>query len=227
MVHSSKNIVRFLGLTKERESETSYIMVLEYADRNNLRMFLQKSTNLEWDDKLRLSLDIAKGLSYLHLLNIAHRDLHSNNVVINQVHSCERPEYIAKIFDFGSAIMMDEDDVNDTTGVIGQIPFTDPKYLDDHRNYRKNLRSDIYSLGVIFWEISSCRSPFENFMPDSRGDFRDLRLTSEIISGLRERQVLRTPNDFVKLYVRCWDEDPSERPNIKIVIETLNTIITG
>ncbi|RIA89118.1 kinase-like domain-containing protein [Glomus cerebriforme] len=221
--HSSKNIVRFLGLTNEKES-VSYIMVLEYADRNNLRTFLQKGKNLGWSDKVRLSLDIAKGLSYLHLLNIAHRDLHSNNVVINQVHGCNQPEYIAKITDFGSAINMDEDN-NDVNGVIGQIPFTDPKYLDDHKNYRKDLRSDIYSLGVMFWEISSCKVPFGNFMPESRGDFRDLCLAFEIIiSTYRERIVPRTPQQFADLYQRCWDGEPSERPNIKTVIEELDTI---
>lgn len=50
-------------------------MVFEYADQNSLRMFLQKYTSVEWDAKLKISLDIASGLSYLHSLNIAHRDL--------------------------------------------------------------------------------------------------------------------------------------------------------
>jgi serine/threonine protein kinase len=97
--HQNKNIVRFLGLTKgkkkslflyasiiydviyvnifffaEEVTETSYLMVFEYANRNNLRMFL-KSEKLEWDMRLKLSLDISKGLSHLHSLNIAHRDL--------------------------------------------------------------------------------------------------------------------------------------------------------
>jgi serine/threonine protein kinase len=224
--HSSKNIIRFLGVTKEEEIE--FIMVFEYADRNNLRMFL-KDTKLEWIEKVKLSMDIAKGLEYLHFLNIVHRDLHSNNIVINQVHPCNQLEFIAKITDFGSAIVMDENenDIIDINEDLGQIPFTDPKYLNDPYHYKKDLRSDIYSLGVMFWEISSGRAPFENFMPDSRGEFRDLCLTFEIISDYRERSMLLTPEKFVRLYKRCWDDDPAERYNIQEVIDTLKLIGSG
>ncbi|CAB4480730.1 uncharacterized protein OCT59_014259 [Rhizophagus irregularis] len=224
--HSSKNIVRFLGLTKENETGVSYLMVFEYADRNNLRIFL-KSLKLDLMIRVKLSLDIAKGLSYLHQLKIIHRDLHSNNIVINQVHSCDQLEFIAKITDFGSAINEEDDDINDKTGVIGQIPFTDPQYLNNPKHYRKNMKSDIYSLGVILWEISSSKAPFENFMADSRGEFRDLCLTFEIINDYRERHTLFTPENFVKLSRQCWDNDPNKRPDIKTVIDDLNSIFAG
>ncbi|GBB95107.1 hypothetical protein RclHR1_02480006 [Rhizophagus clarus] len=220
--HSSIYIIRFLGLTREEGIGTSYIMILEYADQN-LRMFLQKYTNFEWDGKLKISLDIAKGLGYLHSLNIAHRDLHSNNIVINQVHNCTQSEFIARITDFGSATVL-SDDNNDNDKVLGQIPFTDPKYLNDHRYYRKDLRSDIYSLGVVFWEISSNTAPFMNFMGEFTGDYRDLCLAMAIIAGLRENRKVLTPDEYYMLYKRCWDDEPSERPNINAVIETLKTI---
>ncbi|PKC68621.1 kinase-like protein [Rhizophagus irregularis] len=201
-------------------------MVFEYADRNNLRIFL-KSLKLDLMIRVKLSLDIAKGLSYLHQLKIIHRDLHSNNIVINQVHSCDQLEFIAKITDFGSAINEEDDDINDKTGVIGQIPFTDPQYLNNPKHYRKNMKSDIYSLGVILWEISSSKAPFENFMADSRGEFRDLCLTFEIINDYRERHTLFTPENFVKLSRQCWDNDPNKRPDIKTVIDDLNSIFAG
>ena len=56
--------------------------------------------------------------------------------------------FLIGITDFGGAIKKGDTDL---TGVIGQIPFTDPRYLNDPRNYKKDFRSDIYSLGVIFW----------------------------------------------------------------------------
>jgi serine/threonine protein kinase len=120
-----------------------------------------------------------------------------------------------------------ENDINDDNRVIGQIPFTDPKCLNDPRHYRKDLRSDIYSLGVVLWEISSCKAPFENFMADSRGEFRDLCLTFEIINDFRERQTLLTPPSLVKLYKQCWENEPDDRPKILTVIDDLNKIIAG
>ncbi|GBB95102.1 hypothetical protein RclHR1_02480001 [Rhizophagus clarus] len=188
-------------------------------------MFLQKYTNFEWDGKLKISLDIAKGLGYLHSLNIAHRDLHSNNIVINQVHNCTQSEFVARITDFGSAtVLSDDNNDNDTNKVLGQIPFTDPKYLNDHRYYRKDLRSDIYSLGVVFWEISSNTAPFMNFMEEFTGDYRDLCLAMAIISGFRENRKILTPDEYYILFKRCWEGEPSERPNIDAVIEALATI---
>ena len=68
--------------------------------------------------------------------------------MINRIHPCKQPEYIAKITDFGGAIKKNEPDV---TGILGQIPFTDPKFLNDLKNYEKNFNSGIYSLGVLFW----------------------------------------------------------------------------
>src|SRR5581483_9690428 len=94
--------------------------------------------------------------------------------------------------------------------------------------YKKDLRSDIYSLGVIFWEISSSRVPFENFMPESCGEFRELCLMLEIIvNGYREHQILFTPETFVRLYKRCWDDEPAKRPNIEVVVDVLKTINSG
>lgn len=212
----------------ENPDKENYIMVMEYCDLNSLRQFLQRGINLTWDLKAKISLDIAKGLDYLHFRNIAHRDLHSNNIVINQIHPCNQREYIAKITDFGGARLMKADgDDADITQVIGQIPFTDPRFLNDRKNYQKNLKSDIYSLGVILWEISANKMPFENYMLDSRGDFRDLCLTMEIIFGLREEPVILTPPAYVKLYQNCWEHEGINRPGIKGVIEALNNIISS
>lgn len=117
-----------------------------------------------------------------------------------------------------------DDNDNDINKVLGQIPFTDPVYLDKYKHYRKDLRSDIYSLGVVFWEISSNTAPFIDFMEEFTGDFRDLCLAMAIISGLRETRKILTPDDYYMLYRHCWDDDPSRRPNINAVIETLKTI---
>jgi hypothetical protein len=69
--------------------------------------------------------------------------------VIIQIHLCKQPEYIAKITDFGGAIREDEKDITDCG--VDQIPFEDPQFLKEPRKYKKDHRSDVYSMGVIFW----------------------------------------------------------------------------
>ncbi|RGB31464.1 kinase-like domain-containing protein [Rhizophagus diaphanus] len=222
--HSSNYVVRFFGLTRELPSK-GYMMVMEYADLRSLRNFLsQKDVIIDWETRYKLSLDIAKGLYCLHSRNIAHRDLHTNNIVIKRTNAetaCCQPKFIAQITDFGGAISMDEG-VIDVFEDIGQVAFTDPKYLNGLGNYKKDLCSDIYSMGVIFWEISSGKIPFKSYMSESDNN-RDLLLTLEIINGLREIPSPETPKGYIELYNSCWKYEPSKRPIIKQIIETLST----
>src|SRR5581483_3081124 len=145
---------------------------------------------------------------------------HTKNIVI-KLHCCQ-PKYIAQITDFGGAILMNDkhDDFED----IGQIAFTDPKRLNylGTGKYKKNLSSDIYSVGVIFWEISSNKIPFESYMPGVDDNLRDLSLTLDIICGYRETSTSSTPEDYSSLYQNCWVFEPNDRPNITTIIENLN-----
>ncbi|CAB5371222.1 unnamed protein product [Rhizophagus irregularis] len=121
--HSSNYVVRFFGLTREFPSN-GHMMVMEYADLRSLRNFLlQKDVIIDWETRHKLSLDIAKGLYCLHSRNIAHRDLHTNNIVIKRANAetaCCQPKFIAQITDFGGAISMNEG-VIDVFEDFGQI----------------------------------------------------------------------------------------------------------
>ncbi|CAB5386210.1 unnamed protein product [Rhizophagus irregularis] len=74
-------INRCLGITKDPKN---YILVLEYANEENLRTYLKKNfTSLKWTDKIQMALDITSGLKFLHAKGIIHRDLHSKNILVN------------------------------------------------------------------------------------------------------------------------------------------------
>jgi serine/threonine protein kinase len=98
-----------------------------------------------------------------------------------------------KLADFGLSKRIDEGSKL-LSRLLGSIPYVDPKgetYKDDDKKSRKLY--DVYSLGVLFWEISSGHPPFKD------RDY-DQFLMSAIANGARETMVAGTPDDYYKLY---------------------------
>ncbi|PKK77197.1 hypothetical protein RhiirC2_810981, partial [Rhizophagus irregularis] len=84
--------------------------------------------------------------------------------------------------------------------------------------YSLNKKSDVYSIGVLLWEISSGRPPFCD-------EPYDLGLAMEILHGLREKPIPNTSEDYIKIYTYCWNNEPDNRPTINQVVAKLNAII--
>ena len=81
---------------------------------------------------------------------------------------------------------------------IGIIPYVDPKILRGKRkdvDHSLSEKSDVYSMGVLLWELSSGRPPF-----NTDGKPYDIGLAMEILQGRRETPIPNTPNDYVQLY---------------------------
>ncbi|KAF0538407.1 kinase-like protein [Gigaspora margarita] len=147
------NVIIFYGVTKD--SNGNYSMVLQYANEGTLREYLQINfTKLQWIDKLRIAKEIAFGLLFLHDNNIIHRDLHSKNILIHQ----RQP----KITDFGISKKMNEMSKTSNSNIYGMPAYIEPKCFIEPK-YKRDKKSDIYSFGLILWEISSGRSPFQSF----------------------------------------------------------------
>ncbi|GBC09267.1 hypothetical protein RclHR1_08720010 [Rhizophagus clarus] len=93
-----------------------------------------------------------------------------------------------------------------------------PKSLND-RNYKLNKRSDIYSIGVLMWHISSGYIPFRDVGYDGR-------LILDILNGKREEIIDGTSVEYSDLYEKCWKYEPVERTDMQEVVLTLKSIIT-
>jgi serine/threonine protein kinase len=108
--------------------------------------------------------------------------------------------------------------------LFGMIPFVAPELLlaADKKNNKPikpipyNKSSDIYSLGMLLWEISSGYPPFK----DNETKF----LANNIINGMRENRMLNMPNDYYNLYESCWNANSEKRPIIEKVFEDLEII---
>ncbi|CAB4396447.1 unnamed protein product [Rhizophagus irregularis] len=209
------NILRFYGVSK---ADLQYSLVLEYADGGSLYSYLKENIkNLEWDDKYRLAFQLASAIECIHNKNIIHSDLHAQNVLVHK--------NTIKLADFGLSKKSNEvsDNSND---VFGLLPYIDPKYLNNvcikdgsRKFYLVNFKSDIYSIGVLFWQISSGSRPFEDSQYDAS-------LAFHIMEGNREEIIKGTPLEYSNLYTACWSDNPDERPPIQKVVLCLKSIIS-
>ena len=102
--------------------------------------------------------------------------------------------------DFGLSKRI-EDASNSQSKLFGIIPYVDPKKLSKQNQYSLNEKSDVYSVGVLLWEISSGRPPFYN-----DGKPYDLGLALDILQGFRETPVPDTPEGYLKIYTGKYNQ---------------------
>ncbi|PKC61859.1 kinase-like protein [Rhizophagus irregularis] len=210
------NIIRFLGVTSENQCNLNnslkyYSLVMEYADGGTLRQYLKKNFDtLAWNDKFNIAYQLACAVSCLHGEGILHSDLHPNNILIHQ--------NIVKLTDFGLSQRIEEV-TKSHSELFGVIPYVDPEKIIKQQEYKLNEMSDVYSVGVLLWEISSGRPPFY-----TEGEKYGIGLIYEISEGLREVPIPDTPSDYVSLYKECWNGEPDKRPIMSEVVNRLRNI---
>ncbi|TVQ80932.1 MAG: response regulator [Bradymonadales bacterium] len=135
------------------EIEGVVYIVMEYIEGETLEQLLKSKGPLNIDQFLRISREVANGLSFAHKRGIVHRDIKPSNIMI------EADSGVAKILDFGIAKFVDEEEMKLTsTGmVLGSTHYLSPEHITG-----KNLnnRSDIFCLGTVLYEAGTGTLPF-------------------------------------------------------------------
>ncbi|KAF0487999.1 kinase-like protein [Gigaspora margarita] len=206
IVQGHPNIITFYGVTED-PSNGHYFMILQYVDKD-LRDYLKENfKNLQFVDKFRMAEEIAQGLWFLHTKNIVHGDLNSKNILVynSQI----------KIIDFGMSKQINKVSTPLCSEIKGMPAYIDPQCFKDLKYDKK---SDIFSLGVILWEVSGGQPPFK--LLTSPAIFWNMQVLNEF----REIPAENTPLQYIKLYKNCWDKDPSIRPEMSLIIKTLNEL---
>src|SRR6266487_78701 len=161
----------------------------------NLRKYLQQNHNqLTWKERIKITFKIIKELYFIHSENAIHRDFHSGNILYSQLNDtwC--------ISDLGFCGPADKP----LKSIYGNLPYIAPEVIAGKET---TFKSDIYSIAMLMWEISSGQPPFINYE-------HDYELAMKIVNGIRPKIVSGTPLEYKNLMIQCWDADPLKRPNI-------------
>ncbi|CAH9067935.1 unnamed protein product [Cuscuta europaea] len=186
-------------------------LVVEYLRGGTLKTFLYKNrrNKLPFKVVVQLALDLAKGLSYLHSKMIVHRDVKTENMLLDG-------KCTVKVADFGVA-RVQALNPNDMTGVTGTLGYMAPEVLNRKPYDRK---CDVYSFGICLWEIYCCEMP----CPDL-----DLSGIESAIGHQNVRPVIPRccPRSLANVMRRCWDVNPENRPEMDKVVSMLEAIDTS
>jgi len=171
------NIVRIHDVGREGEL---YFIVMEYVDGMNLRdMLVQKKLSPE--QALRVVPQLCDALEYAHSRGVIHRDIKPENILLSR-------SGVAKIADFGLAkIVKDEraeTSITQTNVVMGTADYMAPEQRD--KTKAADHRADIYSLGVVFYELLTGELPVGRFDPPSQRKQVDQRLDDVVLKALEK-----------------------------------------
>lgn len=133
-----------------------FCIITEYYPGGSLRKYLhqQGPNSLPLDLVLKLSLDIAHGMQYLHAQGILHRDLKSENLLLDE-------DMCVKVADFGISCL--ETQCGSAKGFTGTYRWMAPEMIKEKHHTKK---VDVYSFGIVMWELLTALIPFDDMTPE-------------------------------------------------------------
>ncbi|XP_002518140.2 uncharacterized protein LOC8265633 [Ricinus communis] len=205
------NVVAFYGVVPDGPGGTM-ATVTEYMVNGSLRHALQKKDKvLDHRKRLIIALDAAFGMEYLHLKDIVHFDLKCDNLLVN-LRDSQRP--ICKVGDFGLSRIKRNTLVSG--GVRGTLPWMAPELLDGNSN-RVSEKVDVYSFGIVMWEVLTGEEPYANMHCGA--------IIGGIVSNtLRPPIPERCDPEWRKLMEECWSFYPSARPSFTEITNRLRVM---
>lgn len=215
-----RNLVQLLGYIDKGNER---IVITEFVSNGTLRDHLdgQHGLILGFSQRLEIAIDVAHGLTYLHLYAekpIIHRDVKSSNILLTE-------GFRAKVADFGFARTGSSEQSEIQTDVKGTAGYVDPEYL--RTNYL-TVKSDVYSYGILLLEILSGRRPIEVKRPRekitvrwafekyNRGDVQDI-LDPMLTESVNEDILTK----IFDVMFQCVAPTRADRPQMKEVVEKL------
>ena len=188
-----KNVGRMYDINEE---EGTHYITMEYVSGQDLKGLIRQSGQLAIGTTISVAKQICEGLAEAHKVGVVHRDLKPNNIMIDR-------EGEVRIMDFGIARSLKEKSITGAGVMIGTPEYMSPEQVEGKE---VDQRSDIYSLGIILYEMVTGRVPFEGETPFTIG----MKHKGETPKNPKVLNA-QIPEDLSNMIMRCLEKDKEQR----------------
>ena len=191
-----------------------YYIVMELVRGETLKNYIKRKDKLNEQEAVRISRQVAEALKHAHINNIVHRDIKPHNILITE-------DGTAKVTDFGIARASTSSTINNTSNVIGSVHYFSPEqarggYVDD--------KSDIYSLGVVMYEMITGVLPFD---ADNHISVAMKQIQEKPVLPSKKVKNINISKAFEDIIMKCLEKHQSFRfQNIDELLKKL-TFLNG
>ena len=189
------NIVSIYDVGEENDL---YYIVMEFVDGQTLKQYIQQNSPLRVEDTIGIMRQLTSAISHAHQNHIIHRDIKPHNILVDH-------EGNVKITDFGIAMALSATSITQTNSVLGSVHYLSPEQA---RGGMANGKSDIYSLGIVMFELLTGRLPFSG---ESAVSIALKHLQSETPSVRRWNPNI--PQSVENIVLKATAKDPFHRYN--------------
>lgn len=232
------NVLRFYGLVTQGNGAYVVGIMTEFAGGGSLAAFMRRGMigsgnssgsgvngsegvglhrhhkGLSLAHRVHLALHAAQGVAYLHSQKIVHFDIKPDNLLVDGDWASGGGPTL-KVADFGLSVVKANTFCSDVHDLRGTLPYMAPEMVTDHRHVTE--AADVWSLGVVFWELLTQEQPYANIAP--------VQLLGALGSGTARLPIPEwCEPEWRALMEACWIEDPTLRPTCRQLVAQLQRI---